>query len=105
MQNNSTETRGGSSLQPDCSVTLAPDWHPLAHIDAFLLACGWTHGPEGFVPPEKWQEPIALHNGGGRHWRREHAAAFCIVYHERAGIPMSPNSVLSVTTSDPNQSK
>jgi hypothetical protein len=89
-------TKTDENPQPPLAVTpgsviLAPDWHPLAHIDAFILACGWTYEPEGFVPPESWREPIALHHGGGRHWRREHAAQFCIQYHESYGWALSPN--------------
>lgn len=64
------------------STTLAPDWHPLAHIDAFILACGWTHELEGFVPPESWREAIALQHGRGLHWKREHAVQFCVRYYE-----------------------
>lgn len=73
----------------DYSVTLAPDHHPLAHIDNFILACGCTHEKEGFVPPEKWQEAIRLRHGGGRHWRREHAVQFCVRYYEHLGFQVN----------------
>jgi hypothetical protein len=72
------------------SIRLAPDWHPLAHIDQFILACGWTHDGEGFVCPEQWAEAIAIRHGRGKHWRREHAIQFCVRYHEQlSGFPLA----------------
>lgn len=70
-------------------VTLAPDWHPLNCIDEFILACGWTWEPGGFVPPESWVEKIAPRYGYGRHWSRTMAAQFCIQYYQEghAKIP------------------
>lgn len=64
------------------SIKLAPQWHPLSQIDNFILACGWTHDDEGFVPPEKWRKAIASKFGGGLHWNRENAARFCVNYYE-----------------------
>jgi hypothetical protein len=77
-----------NSLKASCE--LAPDWHPLAAIDQFILACGWTHDGKGFVPPLDWQEAIAIRHGGGigkdaSHWKREHAVQFCVRYHEQEG--------------------
>ncbi len=83
------------------SITLAPEWHPLTMIDQFILDCGWTHTPEGFVPPEKWREPIAREHGGGLHWKREHAIQFCVRYHEVCGFNQGWHAMASKGLADP----
>jgi hypothetical protein len=70
---------------------IAPDWHPLAAIDNFILACGWTHEQNGFKAPEGWRDALAVHFGAGLHFSREVAAKLCIQYHEKAGISFAPN--------------
>jgi len=61
---------------------LFPNWHPLAHIDNFIMACGWTHDGEGFVPPDAWREAMSVNLDSGTHWRRDQAASLCIQYLE-----------------------
>lgn len=72
--------------EDNCSYTLVPDYHPLATVDQFILACGWTNDGNGFIPPSSWKEAIAIQHGGGDHWKREYAVQFCVKYHEKFGI-------------------
>jgi hypothetical protein len=56
------------SINPkaDISLALAPDWHPLAWIDNYLLARGWTNDGAGWLPPERYRDEIAIVAGHGR---------------------------------------
>lgn len=69
-------------------LEMAPDWHPLAWVDEWLLAAGWTpDGDKGFIPPREWREPIAIRYGHGKHYGRQMATCLTIAYYENRGKP------------------
>jgi len=48
---------------------LAPAWNPLAHIDEYLLARGWTNDGVGWLPPEALKEIVENFHGRGQFTR------------------------------------
>lgn len=49
---------------------LAPSWHPLSHIDEYLLAKRWTFEEgKGWLPPLEFRDAIAMHLGRGHYAR------------------------------------